>query len=334
MQTIESQTPASETGELSPDAERFRAQIVGHLIRTLGQNPDTATSHDVWEATCLAARSYLLQHSCQTRRHHRENNVKRLYYLSLEYLMGRLLENNLVNSGLIEPAREALAAMGHDFDRIFSEGTDMGLGNGGLGRLAACFLDSLATLDLPAVGYGINYEFGLFRQEFEGGRQIEQPDVWRRFGNPWQTCRQQYSVTVKLFGHVEWVYDDLGQGRPVWTDAQTVVGVPWDIAIAGYHSNTVNALRLWESRSSQDLDLEKFNEGGYIEAVRDKAISETISKVLYPNDATEAGRELRLVQQYFFVACSMSDIVRRHRKNNDTWDSFPEKCAIQLNDTH
>ena len=248
--------------------------------------------------------------------------------------MGRLLENNLVSLGLFNDCKEVVAELGVDFDDMLEQGPDMGLGNGGLGRLAACFLDSMATLDLPSVGYGINYEFGLFRQKFVDGKQVESPDEWRRFGSPWEICRPEYSVEVPIYGHVENQFDELGQGRPVWTGTRSILGVPWDVPIVGYEGSSVNFLRLWESTASKDFDLDIFNRGGYTEAVREKAESESISKVLYPNDSTEAGKELRLVQQYFFVACSLHDIIKRHRRTNDTWDSLPEKAAIQLNDTH
>ncbi|NNE90069.1 MAG: glycogen/starch/alpha-glucan phosphorylase [Verrucomicrobiales bacterium] len=312
----------------------LKKAILSHIVRTKAHDPETATTHDYWTATCLAVRDRILERAAVTRKEHRRLNVRRVYYLSLEYLMGRLLENNLVNTGLMVAAKEALAELGQDYDKIVEAGPDMGLGNGGLGRLAACFLDSMATLDYPAVGYGINYEYGLFRQEFRDGKQIEHPDEWRRFGNPWSICRPEYAVEVQLYGRVESQFDELGQGRMVWEDTQSIQGVPWDIPVAGYGGSTVNFLRLWEAKASKDFDFDVFNEGGYVEAVREKVESETVSKVLYPNDATATGKELRLVQQYFFVTCSMRDIIRRHRKSNDTWDSFPEKSAIQLNDTH
>jgi starch phosphorylase len=210
----------------------------------------------------------------------------------------------------------------------------MGLGNGGLGRLAACFLDSMATLDLPAVGYGIHYQFGLFKQEFQGGKQVEKPDDWLKNGNPWEIARPQYSQKVLLYGHVEHSYDNLGNYSPKWVASKEIVGIPYDLPIVGYGANTVNFLRLWESKASEQLDFQVFNQGGYVEAVREKAMGETISKVLYPNDETESGKELRLVQQYFFVSCSLQDIIRRFRKKERSWEEFPKLAVIQLNDTH
>ncbi|MDF1860680.1 MAG: glycogen/starch/alpha-glucan phosphorylase [Verrucomicrobiales bacterium] len=327
-------TPTTEPHVEIDEKEILKKEIIRNLIQNQAHNPESATNGDWWRAICLTVRARMLERASEVHREHYRQNVRRVYYLSLEYLMGRLLENNLVNLGLLENCREAISELGQDLDEIVESGPDLGLGNGGLGRLAACFLDSLATLDLPAVGYGIHYEFGLFRQKFVDGRQVESPDEWRRFGNPWEICRPEHSVEVPIYGHVENKFDELGQGRPVWTGTRSILGVPWDIPIVGWQGTTVNYLRLWESTASRDFDLEIFNRGGYVDAVREKAESESISKVLYPNDSTEAGKELRLVQQYFFVTCSLQDIIRRHRKNNDTWDSLPEKAAIQLNDTH
>ncbi|OHE73193.1 MAG: glycogen phosphorylase, partial [Verrucomicrobia bacterium GWC2_42_7] len=200
-------------------------------------------------------------------------------------------------------------------------------------RLAACFLDSLATLDYPAIGYGIHYEFGLFKQDIVDGKQEERPDNWLRFGNPWKIVRPEHQ-SVKLYGKVESYFDDMGDWKHRWVDTKEIVGVPWDIPVVGYGAKTINFLRLWESRASEELDLKVFNEGSYVDAVREKAISETISKVLYPNDKTENGKELRLVQQYFFVSCSLQDIIRRYFQSNQGWESFSKKVVVQLNDTH
>lgn len=314
--------------------QTMRASIRNHLLYTLAHDPTTAHKAHWWWATCMAVRDRALAESFTMMRAHREKNVRRVNYLSLEYLMGRLLENNLRNTGLYEPVKQALGEMGQDIDTILNTEPDMGLGNGGLGRLAACFLDSLSTLDLPAVGYGIHYEFGLFRQEFLNGRQTEQPDAWTRNGSPWKFRRPEYSVEVRLFGQVTQHFDDLGNARFSWEQTKSIVGVPWDIPVIGYRSHTVNFLRLWESHASGEFNLQVFNEGSYVAAMHEKAAGETISKVLYPNDSTESGKELRLVQQYFFVACSLSDIIRRYKRDNQGWDAFPEKVAIQLNDTH
>ena len=314
--------------------EALKASIVYHLQHTLAQSPDTATTHDWWVSVSLAVRDRILEGMIRTQKCYTRQNVRRVYYLSLEYLMGRLLTNNMINAGILEETCQALEQLGLDCGTIKEEEVDMGLGNGGLGRLAACFLDSLATLDLPAVGYGIFYEFGLFRQEFIHGHQVEHPDSWIRFGNPWVIERADYTQKVYLYGNVEDRFDDRGNHSQVWVTDRCVYGVPYDVPIAGYDTNTVNFLRLWSSKASEDFDFQIFNQGGYVEAVREKAIGETISKVLYPNDQTESGKELRLVQQYFFVSCSLQDIIRRFHKNNNDWDAFPEKVAIQLNDTH
>ncbi len=328
------QVAASRTNQDSPE-EIFRSLILRHLISTLARPAHLATPRDWWVATALAVRDRIHERMIHTQSVHNAQNLRRVYYLSLEYLMGRMFENNLLASGLAGTARKALASLGVDFDSVREAEVDMGLGNGGLGRLAACFLDSLATLDYPALGYGIHYEFGLFRQQFVNGSQIEHPDRWMLFGDPWEVVRAEFTQEVRLYGRVENVFDDRGKSRPKWVDTRTVLGVPHDIPIAGYGTQTVNLLRLWASRATEEFDLKIFNEGGYVEAVREKATGETISKVLYPNDKTENGKELRLVQQYFFVSCSLRDIMRRHRRNpGNSWDNFADKVAVQLNDTH
>ncbi|HEX2854055.1 MAG TPA: glycogen/starch/alpha-glucan family phosphorylase, partial [Opitutaceae bacterium] len=315
--------------------EILRSLIQRHLVSTLARHTGSATPRDWWVATVLAMRDTIHERMIETQAVHNAQNVRRVYYFSLEYLMGRLFGNNLLATGQLEVARAALASLGQDFERIRDAEGDMGLGNGGLGRLAACFMDSLATLDYPALGYGIYYEFGLFKQEFVNGSQVEHPDNWMLFGNPWEVVRPEYTQEVRLYGRVDNIFDDRGNYRPKWVGTKTVLGVPHDIPIAGYGTKTVNLLRLWASRSSDDFDLAAFNSGGYIEAVREKAVGETISKVLYPNDKTENGKELRLVQQYFFVACSLRDILRRHFRNPaNSWGNLAGKVTVQLNDTH
>jgi starch phosphorylase len=316
-------------------ATGIQESILNHLKYTLGCDPKHARKRDWWLCTAMAVRDRVLDRYLLTQETHEQAQAKRLYYLSLEYLMGRLLDNNIRNADLLGAVSLALQKLGVDYNSLCDEEVDMGLGNGGLGRLAACFLDSLATLDYPAIGYGIRYEFGLFQQEFQNGHQVEHPDNWLRFGNPWQIVRPEYAVPLQLYGRIQDHYDDRGDWHPRWVDTKTVLGVPWDIPIVGHQCRTVNFLRLWESRSSHEFDFHTFNDGGYIEAVREKALSETISKVLYPNDKTENGKELRLVQQYFFVACSLHDILERHKKAyRNPWENFDQKNAIQLNDTH
>ena len=313
----------------------LRALIQRHLVSTLARHAASATPRDWWVATALAVRDHIHERMIATQAVHNAENVRRVYYFSMEYLMGRLFESNLLATNLTEAAREALASLGVDYEAARGAEVDMGLGNGGLGRLAACFLDSLATMDYPALGYGIHYEFGLFKQEFVNGNQVEHPDRWMMFGDPWEVIRAEYTQVVRLYGRVENVFDDRGNSRPHWVDTKTILGVPSDIPTAGFGTKTVNLLRLWSSKSSEDFDLAAFNSGGYVEAVREKAIGETVSKVLYPNDKTENGKELRLVQQYFFVACSLRDILRRHFRNSaNSWENFSGKVAVQLNDTH
>ncbi len=314
--------------------EGMKTSILNHLKFTLARDIATAGKRDLWLSTCMAVRDRILERMIATKEVHRQNDVRRVYYLSLEYLMGRLLINNLFNVGLEEKARRALEELGFSLDEIREEEPDMGLGNGGLGRLAACYLDSLATLDYPAIGYGIHYEYGLFRQEFVNGHQVEHPDNWLQFANPWEVVRPEYSMEVHLYGRVERRFDSFGNPSPAWVKTQTLVGVPFDIPICGFGAGTVNFLRLWASKSSEEFDFETFNRGGYVEAVQEKAESETISKVLYPNDETESGKELRLVQQYFFVSCSLQDIIRRYKTAHSGWDAFADKAAVQLNDTH
>jgi glycogen phosphorylase len=324
--------PAPPAGEAVAD---FRALILRHLISTLARHASGATRRDWWTATALAVRDTIHGRLIATQSVHNAQNVKRVYYFSMEYLIGRLFGNNLLATDLMETARAALKSLGQDIEEIREAEMDMGLGNGGLGRLAACFMDSLATLDYSALGYGIYYQFGLFRQEIVNGYQEEHPDYWNLFGDPWVVVHPDYVQEVHLYGQVENVFDNLGHSRPRWTGTRKVYGVPHDIPVAGYGTKTVNLLRLWASKATEDIDLKTFNEGGYVEAVRQKALGETISKVLYPNDKTESGKELRLVQQYFFVSCSIRDILRRHFRNKEnSWENFSDKAVVQLNDTH
>jgi starch phosphorylase len=270
----------------------------------------------------------------ETQKKHASMDTRAIHYLSAEFLMGRLTNNNLHNLGIFEAARDGLKALGQDIYDICEEESDMALGNGGLGRLAACFIDSLATLGYPAIGYGIHYEHGLFRQEIQNGRQIERPDSWREYGNPLEICRPESVQEVPLYGYVETVFNEDGTTQKVWHAGRKVKGVPWDIPIVGYQAKNVNVLRLWESRAADFFDWDVFNAGGYIDAQHEKAQAETISKVLYPNDETEQGKELRLIQQYFFCACSLKDIIRRYKRNHTSFDQLAEQAVIQLNDTH
>ena len=322
------------TSFFESSTQSIKESILYHLKFSLAHDTESATKRDWWLATAKAMQERIIERMIATAAVHHHEDVRRIYYLSLEFLMGRLFSNSLYSIGLFDEASEALKELGLDLDELRGEEYDMGLGNGGLGRLAACFLDSFATLDYPAIGYGIHYEFGLFRQEFSNGHQIELPDDWMRFGTPWEIVRPEYTQAVELYGHVENVFDDKGGYAPRWVNTRKIIGVPYDIPIPGYDTHTVNFLRLWESRPSEKINLEAFNRGGYSEALAEKTSSETVSKVLYPNDKTEAGKELRLVQQYFFVSCSLRDIIRRFHKVPRTWTEFSDKVAVQLNDTH
>lgn len=319
---------------VSETAEGMKQAILWHLECSLARARTAATVRDWWVATALAIRDHIMRRFIGTMNRQHSNDVRRVYYLSLEYLVGRLTADTLINANLMEPTKEALRQLGLDYNAILDAEVDMGLGNGGLGRLAACFQDSLATLNYPAVGYGIRYEFGLFTQSFEDGKQVESPDNWLRYGSPWEIVRPEHTVRVPTGGIVESTINDKGDWVPLWKPKGEILGVPWDIPVVGYGAETVNFLRLWESRASNEFDLNAFNEGGYAQAVHEKAMGETVSKVLYPNDKTENGKILRLIQQYFFVSCSLQDIIRRYRDEHDDWSQFVDKVVIQLNDTH
>ncbi|MDR2664166.1 MAG: glycogen/starch/alpha-glucan phosphorylase [Puniceicoccales bacterium] len=314
--------------------DQMRERIVKHLERMLARDPQSAELRDWWLADVYTLRDRILERFIATQRAQHSAKCRRVYYLSMEYLMGRLLRDNLNNCGLFDLNREALRQLGISFEKMERMEPDMGLGNGGLGRLAACYLDSLATLNYPAVGYGIHYEFGMFRQEFRDCRQVEMADNWLIYGNPWQILRAENVQEVRLYGSVENHCDGKGNYRPRWVGGALLRGVPWDIPIVGYGAETVNFLRLWEARATCDLDLDDFNRGNFHEAVDAKVLVETVTKVLYPNDSSVEGKALRLIQQYFLVSCSLRDIIRRHRNSGGDWDQFTEKVCIQLNDTH
>lgn len=315
--------------------EQLKERIVKHLHSTLGTDLNKANHQAWWRATCAAINEQVFDGLRTTQRTHYEQDTRALHYFSLEYLMGRMFSNNLHNLGLYEQAKLALAELGMDIADLEDQEEDMALGNGGLGRLAACFIESLATLNYPAIGYGIHYENGLFKQSFQDGRQIERPDSWREYGNPWEICRPESVQEIAVYGYVETVYDLQGQMKKVWHPGRIIKGVPWDIPIVGYDGSSVNVLRLWESRASDFFNWDVFNSGGYIDAARENVEAENISKVLYPNDETDAGKELRLIQQYFFCSCSLKDIIRRYkRRHGDDWSQFAKQVVIQLNDTH
>ncbi len=316
------------------DVVSLRRSFADHLQFSQGKDEHSATALDRYFAVAYAVRDRLARRWIQTQQAYYRSDAKRVYYLSLEFLMGKALENNLLNLGLLDNMKAALSELGIDLADLFAQEPDAGLGNGGLGRLAACFLDSMATLALPAYGYGIRYEFGIFDQEIRDGWQVERPEEWLRHGNPWELPRPEYQVAVHFYGRTERHTGADGRQRVRWVDTRAVLGMPYDTPVAGYRNNTVNTLRLWRARASEEFDLADFNAGDYLRAVEEKNLSENISKVLYPNDVTVMGKELRLQQQYFFVACSIHDIVTRHLKVHEGFGAFPDKVAIQLNDTH
>ncbi len=315
-------------------AEALRRAFIDHVEYTRGKNFDSASLYDRYLALALTVRDRLAKSWVKTQRRYYQQDVKRAYYLSAEYLLGRALGNNLINMGLWDTTREALRELGVDLTSLLEMEQDAGLGNGGLGRLAACFLDSLATLDMPGMGYGIRYEFGIFTQEIINGYQVERADEWLKFGNPWEIVRPERIVPVRFYGSVEQTLAPDGRRVARWVGGKTVLGVPYDTPIAGFGARTVNTLRLWQARASAEFDFALFNDGDYERSVVEKNDSEVISKVLYPNDQNQAGKELRLKQEYFFVACSIADIMRRYLKTHSDFVQFPSKVAIQLNDTH
>ncbi|NUP04698.1 MAG: glycogen/starch/alpha-glucan phosphorylase [Polyangiaceae bacterium] len=328
-------TPQNQAADGVPTEDELRRQFVDKLRYARSKNPITATLFDRFMALSLAARDALVERWIETQRTYYERDVKRAYYLSAEYLLGRALKANLTALGVYDEYDRMLRDLGISMSDLFEQEPDAGLGNGGLGRLAACFLESLATLSLPAMGYGIRYEFGIFEQAIRNGYQVERADEWLKFGNPWEFARPEYTVPVGFGGQVLHVPDERTGGfQVIWKPATKVIGVPYDTPTAGYRVNTVNTLRLWAARADQEFDFQLFNGGDYLRAVEEKNASEVISKVLYPNDSFEQGRELRLKQEYFFVACSIHDIVWRYTKQHKDFTRFSERVAIQLNDTH
>jgi starch phosphorylase len=308
--------------------------IAHHLRYSLGKRRQDCSPRELCLAVSLAIRNRLIDQMLATEERCRQTDAKRLYYLSMEFLIGRSLSNNLMNLGLMEACREALATLDTGLEEVLDQEEDAALGNGGLGRLAACFLDSLATLHMPGYGCGINYEYGLFKQMVENGYQREQPDHWSEYGSPWLMKRPDEACLIPLYGRLEHGRDPSCHGTSRWVDCQMVIGQPHDLPIAGYGGHTVNTLRLYSARSSHQFDMQVFQRGDYFKAVEQKITSETISKVLYPSDSVEAGRELRLIQEYFLVACALEDILRTYLVDHDGFDAFPDKVAIQLNDTH
>jgi glycogen phosphorylase len=322
--------------DLGPGKEngRFTRDFLRHLFYTQGRTLEMATPNDLYMALACTVRNQLLERWLHTVENYIKPGDRIVSYLSAEFLLGPHLENNLINLGIYDEAREALEELGLDLRKMIEQEEEPGLGNGGLGRLAACYLDSLATLEIPAVGYGIRYEFGIFDQVIRDGWQMEVTDQWLRLGNPWEIHRPEIAYYVKWGGHTETYYDDQGCYRVRWIPGREVKGTAYDTPIAGYRVNTCNTLRLWRAEAVESFDFQEFNVGDYYGAVSEKVVSETVTKVLYPNDEPEIGKRLRLAQQYFFVSCSLQDMLRLHLLMGGKPETFHEKFAIQLNDTH
>jgi len=320
--------------ELGMDAKSLADDIRRHFNHTLGCDKHSVSTHHAYQALVLALRDRLMERWKNTHYSYQTHHCKRTFYLSMEFLMGRSLGNNLLNLGITEVAAEALQDLGLDYQRLEDHERDAGLGNGGLGRLAACFLDSCATLQLPVMGYCIRYDYGIFRQLIENGEQIEKPDHWLLYGNPWELERPEFTQIVRFGGRVEY-HGKAGDLEVRWLDTDQVLALPYDIPVPGYRNGTVNTLRLWQAVAVEQFDLERFNAGYYLEAVSGKAAAENISKVLYPDDGTERGKELRLRQEYFLVCASLQDVLRRWTRDYGTdFTAFPENVCFQLNDTH
>ncbi|MCB4769614.1 glycogen/starch/alpha-glucan phosphorylase [Ancylobacter sp. Lp-2] len=316
------------------EADTLRQAVLDNLVRLQGRFPDIADPHDWYMALAYTVRGRMLERWASTVRTYAAQDVKVVCYLSAEFLIGPQLGSNLLSLGIQSEAREAMAALGQDLDVLVALEEEPGLGNGGLGRLAACYLDSLATLQIPAIGYGIRYEFGIFDQVIRDGAQIEVTDKWLQHGNPWEIAHPDESAYVSFGGHTENYTDEAGRYRVRWVPANQVKGVPYDTPILGYGVGTCNTLRLWKSEAVESFDLGDFNSGDYYGAVHDKVLSETLCKVLYPNDEPEIGQRLRLAQQYFFVSCSLQHVLRLLDRRGDPVDRLPEVCAMQMNDTH
>lgn len=316
------------------DKDSLREDIRLHLRHTLAKDEYSKTNWDNYRSVALTIMDRLNDRLLDTQQHIYKSDAKRVYYLSMEYLIGRLLDNMLVNLDVRDVVADALNDLGLSYEEIRDSEWDAGLGNGGLGRLAACFLDSMATLGIPAIGYGIRYDYGIFYQKIQDGFQIERPDLWLKYGNPWDTIRPKVQYPVHFYGHqgnVTYGNGDLGYS---WENTQRVKAVAYDTPIPGYNNGIVNYLRLWKAESSAAIDLKSFNQGQYIDAVKDNQLEQNISRVLYPNDKIFVGQELRLKQEYFLVSASMQDILRRFKKQNSDFTKLPEKVAIQCNDTH
>ena len=314
--------------------EAIKHDLLERLFCNQGKFPAVATKHDYYLALASAVRDRLMHRWISTVQTYFERESRTAVYLSAEFLVGPQLANNLVNLGIYEPASQAVAELGLSLDELLEEEEEPGLGNGGLGRLAACYMDSLATLQIPAIGYGIRYEFGIFDQAIRDGWQVEMTDKWLRLGNPWEIPRPEIAYEVKLGGHTDPYTDATGRYHVRWVPERVVLGIPYDTPVLGYAVNTANMLRLWRAEACESFDFQAFNVGDYYRAIDEKVVSENITKVLYPNDEPVVGKQLRLEQQYFFVSCSLQDMIRIYLQREKTLDHFHLKYAVQLNDTH
>ncbi|HFV9293229.1 TPA: glycogen/starch/alpha-glucan phosphorylase [Serratia fonticola] len=317
-----------------PSVEEIKKSIISKLRYSLCLEVDSATNADIFNALALSIRDYQLDGFFSTRKLQKKEKSKRLYYLSMEFLLGQSLRNNLMNIGLLQQAEQAVAELGFDFEHITAEEPDAALGNGGLGRLAACFIDSMATLDIAASGHGIKYEYGLFKQSIQHNQQVEQPDDWHSTHSPWLIEHHSQLMLIPLGGHIEESYDIEGNYNPMWMDWKVIVGIPHDYLVTGYGGKTVNTLRLYSAGASDSFDVHIFNRGDYLRAVGQKIASENISKILYPADEIQSGKELRLTQEYFLVACTLRDIFHDYAQHSSDITALPDAVAIQLNDTH
>jgi starch phosphorylase len=315
-------------------AEDIRKGFLNNLEYNLAKDKYSLTSYDQFLSMSYTIRERIIERWIASRQQFHTNNVKRIYYLSMEFLLGRLLADNIMSLKLNKECDDASRELGLNLEEMIDQEHDAGLGNGGLGRLAACYLDSMAALQLPACGYGIRYDFGIFNQKVINGYQHETPEFWLQYRNPWEVERPEYKVTIKYFGKTMQYTDQSGHQRIAWIDTDDVIALPYDIPVPGYGVNNINTLRLWSARAAEEFNLHFFNNGDYIGACEDKISSENISKVLYPNDNNVSGRELRLKQQFFFSSASLQDIIRRYLHANSDFTAFADKVAIQLNDTH
>jgi len=328
---LKSSRKRSRDRRVEMTVEGLEADYAWHLRYTQSKDIDDATPRDQYTAFAHCVRDRLVERWIETQKMYRDQNVKRVYYLSLEFLIGRLLGNNVINLKMDPFCRAALADYGIDWNSLRDFEVDAGLGNGGLGRLAACFMDSMSTLNLAGMGYGLRYDYGIFKQRIVDGQQVEEPDHWLKDGYPWELARPEHTQVVHFGGRVECITNGRIEWR--WVDTEQVMGVPYDLPIVGY-SDSVNTLRLWSAKADDEFHLDDFNKGSYVEAVENKVLAENLTKVLYPNDNVLAGKELRLRQQYFFISSSLQDIMRRFRVKNNDWTRLPEKVFIQLNETH